>query len=74
MSHRSIGQSQSSGPSAKDGKNSYIKDYRSNGLVNKLCRTIGQSVLQTNHSIVKRISVERPGEQTVGPSVKRLNK
>jgi len=36
-------------PIGQGWKNSYIKDYRSNGLVNKLRRTIGQSVLQTNH-------------------------
>ena len=31
-------------------ENSYIKhSHRSNGLVNKLYKTIGQSVLQTNH-------------------------
>ena len=36
-------------PIGQDWKNSYIKDYRSNDLVDKLHRTIGQSVLQTNH-------------------------
>jgi len=90
-------------PIGQGWKNSYIKHHRSNGLVNKLRRTIDQSVLQTNHiaslrdyrsnglvnklydhrsngstnkphSIVKRLSVERPGEQIVGPSVKRLYK